>query len=311
VSDQLVSVFMGTPRFAVPALEALAEASELRLVVTQPDRPTGRGRRREPPPVKVAAEARGIEVIQPEVVKGKRFARRIAELKPDLVVTAAFGRMLGPSLLDTPGLGCVNVHASLLPRHRGAAPINRAILAGDVVTGVSIARMVEELDAGPVLHRLETEIGPDETAGELSERLAVLGAEALVDVVTRFGEFEPVAQDPAAVTWAPMLAKRDGVIEWSRSAAELHDHVRGMHPWPCATTVLDGESLKVHCAAVVEGPARASTPGTVIRHSKLGLDVGCGEGVLRLLELQLPGKKRLDAQQFHAGRRVAEGAVLG
>jgi methionyl-tRNA formyltransferase len=311
VSERLVSVFMGTPRFAVPALEALAEASELRLVVTQPDRPAGRGRRLEPPPVKIAAEALEVEVIQPEVVKGKRFAGRIAGLQPDLLVTAAFGRILGPSLLAVPRLGCLNVHASLLPRYRGAAPISRAILAGDTSTGVSITRMVEELDAGPVFHRIEIEIGPDETAGELSERLSRLGAEALVEVLTRFDELEPFEQSPDEVSWAPALEKRDGVIDWSRPAGELHNHVRGMHPWPCATTTLDGTRLKVHRAMVIEGAARSERPGTVLQNSSLGLDVACGQGVLRLLELQLPGRKRLDARQFYAGRFARIGTILG
>jgi len=311
VGATLVSVFMGTPRFAVPALEALSEATRIALVVTQPDRPAGRGRVLEPPPIKVAAEALGIEVAQPAVVKGRRFADRIASLGPDLLVTAAFGRLLGRSLLAVPRFGCLNVHASLLPRHRGAAPINRAILAGDERTGVSIIGMVEQLDAGPVYHAVETEIGPDETAGELSERLALLGAEALRHVIAHVGEIEPAEQDPAGVSWAPSLAKADGAIDWSRTAAELHDHVRGMHPWPCAATVLDGEPLKVHRARVAADMSGPSRPGTVLAHSAAGLDVACGDGALRLLALQLPGRKRLDAAQFHAGRRVDVGTVLG
>lgn len=311
MSERLVSVFMGTPRFAVPALETLARTSDLRLAVTQPDRRAGRGRRLEPPPVKVAAEALGVEVIQPEIVKGKRFAARIAELEPDLLVTAAFGRLLGPSLLAVPRRGCINVHASLLPRYRGAAPINRAILAGDAETGVSIIRMVDELDAGPVYHSLRTAIDPEETAGELSERLALLGAEALAHVVARLDELEPVEQDPDRVSWAPMLEKGDGVIDWSRRADELHNHVRGMHPWPCGVTTLDGEQLKVHRARVIEGAPGAGPPGSVVQHSAVGLDVACGEGVLRLLELQLPGRKRLDARQFHAGRVARVGTILG
>jgi methionyl-tRNA formyltransferase len=302
---------MGTPRFAVPALEALAEVSDLELVVTQPDRPSGRGRRLEPPPVKVVAEALGIDVIQPNVVKGRRFSRRIAELAPDLLVTAAFGRILGPSLLAVPRLGCVNVHASLLPRYRGAAPISRAILAGEARSGVSIVRMVEELDAGPVYYTREVDIDPGETAGELSERLARLGAEALVEVVPRLGDLEPVEQDPDEVSWAPMLEKSEGTIDWSRTAKELHDHVRGMHPWPCAVTFLDRAPLKVHRARILEGGPGDAPPGTVVGHTALGLDVACGSGVLRLLDLQLPGRKRLDARQFHAGRRVDVGVRLG
>lgn len=307
----MTSVFMGTPRFAVPTLETLARISDLRLVVTQPDRPAGRGRRLEPPPAKIAAAALGIEVVQPPKIKGRRFAGQIAALEPDVLVTAAFGRILGRRLLGVPRLGCLNVHASLLPRYRGAAPINWAILKGEVRTGVSIIRMVEELDAGPVFHEIETRIGPDETAEELTDRLSLLGAAALAEVLEHLEDTAPVEQDPAAVSWAPVLHKADGIIDWQRSAEDLHNHVRGMHPWPCATTSIGGQPLKIHRAAVLDRRSSPGRPGAVLLHSGDGLDVACGSGVLRLLELQLPGKKRLDAQQFHAGRQIPEGTVLG
>jgi methionyl-tRNA formyltransferase len=302
---------MGTPDFAVPALRRLAEISDVRLVITQPDRPVGRGRKLEPPPVKRAAQSLGIEVVQPAVVKGRRFAKQIATVAPDVLVTAAFGRILGRALLDTPRLGCLNVHASLLPAYRGAAPINHAILAGERRTGVSIMRMDEGLDTGPVYRTASVEIGSDETAGALTVRLAELGAEVLARVLADLEELEPRPQDEARASWAPMLKKSDGRIDWRRPARELHDLVRGVHPWPGATTTLEGKPLKVHRAVVLDGPEPGAPAGTVLRHSALGLDVACGSGALRLLELQLPGKKRLPARAFHAGRPVASGAVLG
>jgi folate-dependent phosphoribosylglycinamide formyltransferase PurN len=205
-----VSVFMGTPEFAVPVLEALARVSELRLVVTQPDRPVGRGRRLESPPVRLAAAGLGIDVVQPERVKGRAFARQIAGVAPDVLVTAAYGRILGRRLLAIPRVVCLNVHASLLPQWRGAAPINWAIVNGESRSGVSIVRMVEALDAGPVYRFAGVDIGPDETAGELSARLARLGAETLVEVLGRLGELDPAPQDESRVSWAPMLKTRAG-----------------------------------------------------------------------------------------------------
>jgi methionyl-tRNA formyltransferase len=311
LSARLASVFMGTPDFAVPVLGALARVSDLRLVVTQPDRPVGRGRRVEPPPVKVAAAELGVPLIQPPKVTGRRFAARIATREPDVLVTAAFGRILGRKLLVVPRLGCLNVHASLLPSYRGAAPINWAILNGEPRTGVSIVKMVEQLDAGPVYRTAETAIEPDESAGELSVRLSRLGADALVEVLEHLGDLEPAAQDEALVSWAPLLKKADGVIDWALAADRLGDHVRGMHPWPCASTLVDGQQLKVHRARVLRADGTQGTPGTVLRHSSEGLDVACGRGTLRLVDLQLPGKKRLDARQFHAGRQIPAGTGLG
>lgn len=311
MTDKLITVFMGTPAFAVPSLEVLARLTDLRLVITQPDRPAGRGRRMEPPPVKVVAAGLGIEVVQPDIVKGKRFAAEIGSRSPDLIVTAAFGRILGKSLLATPPLGCINVHASILPRYRGAAPINRAIVNGEKETGVSIMRMDEGLDSGPVFVTSSVEILPDETAGDLTDRLARLGAQALADLLPGLGSIDPVIQDHGAATHAPPIRKQDGEIPWGAAARKLHDHVRGFHPWPCASTVLDGSPLKVHRTAVVEESGNHGDVGVVLSHTPNGLDVACGEGVLRLLDLQLPGKKRLDPGAFHAGRRVPVGTMLG
>ena len=310
MKKKLITVFMGTPDFAVPTLRALAGSTELVLVVTQPDRPVGRGRKMGAPPVKVVAIDLGIAVIQPEVIKGKRFASKIADLKPDLLVTAAYGRILGTSLLATPPLGCLNVHASLLPKLRGAAPINWAIINGDEEAGVSIMAMDEGLDTGSVYKSTAVQIGPQETAGDLTGRLAELGATVLMEVLDEIGESEPIPQDRSLATHAPALYKKDGRMDWAKSAAVLHAHVRGMHPWPCASTLLEGQSIKVHGARVVSLDGSAGKAGEVTAHTADGVDVACGKGVLRLTALQLPGKKRLGAAQFITGCRIERGTVL-
>ena len=311
MKKKLVTVFMGTPDFAVPTLRARAGSTELVLVVTQPDRPVGRGRKMGAPPVKVAALDLGIVVIQPEVVRGKRFASRIADLKPDLLVTAAYGRILGRSLLATPPLGCLNVHASLLPTLRGAAPINWAIINGDKEAGVSIMAMDEGLDTGPVYKSMAVQIGSQETAGDLTGRLSELGAVVLMEVLDEIGEIESVPQDHSLATHAPALCKEDGRMDWAESATRLHAHVRGMHPWPCASTLLEGQPIKIHGARVVSFDGIAGQAGEVMAHTADGVDVACGKGVLRLTVLQLPGKKRLEAARFIAGCRIENGTVLG
>ena len=307
------SIFFGTPQFSVPILRALAGATDLRLVVTQPARPSGRGRGRRPDPPAVARAAGelGITVIQPERVAGKAFAARIREVGPDLLVTAAYGKLLGRGLLAAPRLECLNVHASLLPAFRGAAPIARAILHGATETGVSIMRMAAELDAGPVFFREVVAIRTDETTGELTARLAEIGAAALVRLVEGLPGIEPQEQDHSRATWAPALRKEEGLMDWVRDAATLHAHVRGMHPWPGAFTVMGGEPLKIHRTAVVERESAFGAAGTALEHSAAGLDVACGKGVLRLLELQRPGRKRLGPAAFFAGRRIEAGRVLG
>ncbi len=304
-------VFFGTPKFAVPIMRALAMATDIRLVVTQPDRPVGRGRQMESPPVARAARELGIETLQPERVAGRSFASIVREREPDLLVTAAYGKLLGRGLLEAPSLECLNVHASLLPAYRGAAPVARAILDGVERTGVSIIRMAAELDAGPVFLREAVAVRPEETTGELTARLAEVGAEALLRVVGDLPGIEPEEQEHSLATWAPALRKEEGSVNWSRSATVLHAHVRGMHPWPSAFSGLDGEPLKIHRAAVIEADGSFGAPGTVLGHSVEGLDVACGWGVLRLLDLQLPGKKRLDPKAFYSGRRLETGRLLG
>jgi len=312
VISRIRTIFFGTPDFAVPIFELLAKETQVVLVVSQPDRPSGRGRKLVSTPVKRKAIELGIECLQPDVVKGKRFAARIAEYSPDFIITAAFGRILGPALLSVPNKESLNVHASLLPRHRGAAPINWAVLSGDHETGVSIMRMEQGLDSGPVYNRVSTPISVDETAGELFERLALLGAQALVDTIGRFDMLEAVPQDHGIATLAPMLKKADGAIDWTASAGVLANHVCGMSPWPCAFSLLNGEPFKVYRAIVGDDiSTQGMRPGQVVHLSKKGVFVVCGDGVLQLLELQVAGRKRLSAEQFLAGTRIEIGAQLG
>jgi methionyl-tRNA formyltransferase len=303
-------VFLGTPEFAVPILRALAREMTVVLVVSQPDRPTGRGRKLVPPPVKTAALELGLPVIQPDIVKGRRFASRIAQYKPDFIVTAAFGRILGPSLLGVAAKESLNVHASLLPKYRGAAPVNWAILSGDGETGVSIMRMEEELDAGPVYHTVKTPIDPNETTGVLLGRLSQLGAESVVQVIEHFATHIPEPQEHGQATFAPMLKKSDGVMDWCRSATSLHNHIRGMSPWPSATTLFNGEKLKIHASVVLHSDPAGASPGTILSISKEGIDVACKPGVLRLTELQAPGRKRLYVRDFLAGKKMEPGETF-
>ncbi len=307
---RLTTVFLGTPEFAVPVLDMLAESTRLALVITQPDRPSGRGRKMAPPPVMVRARELGVEAVQPEIVKGAKFTQFVSGYQPDVIVTAAFGRLLGAGLLSLPGYGCLNVHASILPRYRGAAPINHAILNGETRTGVSIMRMVAELDAGPVFRVGELDIGDDETAGELTVRLATMGAVTLRDVLARLDELVPVPQDTAAATFAPPICKEDGRIDWHRGAEQIARQVRGLHPWPCAFTFWNGAPLKVHTARAESG-AGDHAPGTVIFHAADGIRVACGSGVLVLRDVQMPGKKRLTPAQFFSGVRLSSGSFLG
>jgi methionyl-tRNA formyltransferase len=304
------AIFFGTPELAATCLEAVCEVAEVVLVVTQPDRPSGRGMKLTPPPVKLLAEQRGIEVIQPRKVRTPEFAERLAAQRADVAVVVAYGRILPPAVLAAPSLGCVNVHASLLPKLRGAAPIQWAILSGETRTGVCLMQMDEGLDTGPVLACKSLEIGPEETAGELSERLARLGAELLREELPRFlrGELEPKPQDRAGATLAPILTKDHGQVDWHRSARELHDLVRGAHPWPGAFAFLGGQRVKLHRTHVLVPHGHHGEPGAIVRADRHGVEVACGAGVLVLDELQPEGKRRMSAEQFCAGARLQQGA---
>lgn len=304
------AIFFGTPQLAVPSLLAVHEIAEIVQVVCQPDRRSGRGMKLRPPPVKVEAARLGLDVIQPRRVKRPAFAEKLRALEADVAVVIAYGRILPRAVLDAPRRGCVNVHASLLPRWRGAGPIQWAIVHGDERTGVCLMQMDEGMDTGPVLARESTPIDPDETAAELGARLAEMGAELLRRELPRWvaGEIEPQVQDHAKATAAPLISKEDGRIQWNASARAVHDRIRGLHPWPGAFTELDGATVKVHRTRLAEG---SGEPGTVLRASGEGIVVACGEGAVAIHELQLQGKRRLAAQAFLAGHAIEPGTRFG
>ena len=298
-------VFAGTPEFAVPCLRAAAQRNEVVAVYTQPDRPAGRGRALAPSPVKREALLRGIEVVQPENFKSQLAREALAALKPDLLVVVAYGLILPQAVLDIPTHGCWNVHASLLPRWRGAAPSQRAIQAGATQTGVCLMQMEKGLDTGPVLLRQSLDIGPDEIGGQLHDRLAALGAQVLADGLglLRAG-IHPVAQPQPAegVTYAHKLDKAEARLDWSRPATELAATVRAFNPWPMAEAQLAGERVRVH-GAVALPLGHGATPGTLLLAGRDGIDVACGEGALRIRVLQRDGGKVITAADYINGRR--------
>jgi methionyl-tRNA formyltransferase len=303
---------MGTPRFAGTILEALlARPDPVVGVVCQPDRPRGRGLAVEPQEVKTLALAHGLAVLQPERVRDPSFLDALRALAPDLVVVAAYGRILPRTILDLPPQGCINVHASILPRHRGAAPIAHAIMAGDQVTGVSIMVMTEEMDAGDVLLVREIAVRPDDTTATLTDRLALLGGEAIGAAIDglKTGALRRMPQPADGITLAPRIEREHARLAWTRPAVELERLVRAMQPAPAAFTTLDGKVLKVHRAAIASA-GETGTPGTVVAAGPGGIDVATGAGSLRLLEIQLEGKRRLDAAAFLAGHRVPPGTCL-
>jgi methionyl-tRNA formyltransferase len=298
-------VFMGTPEFAVPTLRRLASLCDVALVITQPDKPAGRGRTLTPPPVKVAAMEFGIPVLQPRRVREPEVLDAVARLAPDVAVTAAYGQLLPQALLDIPRRGCLNVHASLLPRWRGAAPIHRAVMAGDSETGVTLMRMVQALDAGPVLGMRRLPIGPDDNTGVIHDRLAALGAELVAELLPPYlaGELEPVPQPEEGVTYAERIRPEDEWIHWDRPAAQVHNHVRGLCPWPGASTLVNGERLKVwRTARSVVTPGETAPPGTVVAQGD-GVFAACGDGWLRLEEVQPAGRRRMTAVDWWRGLR--------
>ena len=305
-------VFMGTPEFAVPSLKALLDAGYGVVgVFTQPDRPVGRGHKLAACPVKKLAVERGVPVYQFERLRNEEGLACLRALAPDIVVTAAFGQILSQALLDVPKMGTVNVHASLLPAYRGAAPINWCILNGETRTGVTTMLTDAGVDTGAMLLRRETDIGEVETAAELSVRLSQLGAELLIETLKGYiaGEIAPIPQDERLASRQPMLKKEMGLIDWTRSAKEIACQARGLDPWPSAYTDYLGGTLKIYRACPVEGEG---DPGTVLRSSaKEGLFVACGEGALEVLEMQAPGGKRMSARAYLAGKKIEPGTKFG
>lgn len=304
-------IFMGTPDFACPTLRKLIDLNEnLVAVVTQPDRPKGRGQKLMPPPVKELAVKHGIPVYQPLKVREADFVELIRRLEPDVIVVVAFGQILPKALLDIPQHGCINVHASLLPRYRGAAPLNWCIINGETETGATTMLMDPGLDTGPMLLQKKTDIGENEDIVSLHDRMAVLGAELLAETLSRLqaGDITPQPQSNENTCYASMLKKEDGLIDWHKDARAIHDQVRGMSVWPGAYTFLGEQVLKIYRTLVGSG---SGTPGTVLKSSKGQLEVACLSGSLFIQELQLSGKKRLDIGSFLAGFQIAEGALLG
>lgn len=307
-------VFFGTPAFAVASLEALTEFTDVVAVVCQPDKPAGRGNVVTPPPTKTFAQARGIPVVQPVKLRDGTFAAWLREQSPDVAVVVAYGRILPPDVLAVPTHGCLNVHASVLPRHRGAAPINWAILSGDDETGVTLMLMDAGLDTGPMLSIRRTPIGLDETAEDLFARLSHMGAALLREDLNHHlaGMLPPVAQDGALATHAPPLTREMSRIDWKRSARQVHDQVRGLQPWPGAWTTLGARRLIVGRTALDDPPAvLGGAPGEVVSVTRDRVWVATADGLVALTELQLEGKKRMSVREFTAGHPMRAGAVLG
>lgn len=304
-------IFMGTPEFACPTLQKLIDRGEnLIAVITQPDRPKGRGQKLTPPPVKELAEKHSIPVYQPNKVRDPEFVNLIREMQPEIIVVVAFGQILPKSLLEIPKHGCINVHASLLPRYRGAAPLNWCIINGESETGVTTMMMDVGLDTGDMLLVERTALDDNEDIASLHDRMSLMGAELLAKTLDMIDQGQLVRhpQDNSESCYAAMLKKEDGTINWESEAGTIHNLVRGLAVWPVASTTIDNQVLKIYKSRRGEG---SGNPGTVLQASKGVFEVACKSGSLFLLEMQLAGKKRLDCSSFLAGYPVAEGNLLG
>ena len=307
-------IYAGTPEFAVPALAAIISAGhDIKLVLTQPDRPSGRGMKLKQSPVKTLALQHGIEVFQPETLKDAEVQKRIINTQADVMLVAAYGLIIPTLLLQSPNLGCYNIHASLLPRWRGAAPIQRAILAGDKETGITIMEVVPALDAGAMVIKEALPISEQDTAQTLHDQLAEIGARLMIQVINtleRDGKVQATAQQESLVTYAHKLEKAEAAMDWTRSANEISRQIRAFNPFPVAQTLLHDETCRIWMAQALLAPAPVGTlPGTIIDTSA-GIDVSCGNGVLRITELQMPGGKRMLAKDFLKGHPLQIGEKL-
>ncbi|CAN7435572.1 methionyl-tRNA formyltransferase [Rossellomorea sp. LjRoot5] len=308
-------IFMGTPDFSVPVLQSLIdEKYDVIAVVTQPDRPVGRKRTLTPPPVKVAAEKHGIPVYQPEKIKNEEELNQVLDLKPDLIVTAAFGQILPNALLEAPKYGCINVHASLLPELRGGAPIHYSILQGKGKTGITIMYMVEKLDAGDIISQVEVEIEERDHVGTLHDKLSAAGARLLIDTIPPLlaGEISPVKQDDSKATFARNIKREQEKIDWAKDGEEIYNHIRGLHPWPVAYTTLDDSVMKVWWGEKVS--VTPSSPGEIIGIEEDGFVVSTGNSTgIKITDLQPSGKKRMSAKDYlrGAGAHLKAGLMLG
>lgn len=303
-------LFIGTPDFAVPCLEKLIEdGHNIVGVLTQPDKPQGRKMKLTPPPVKELALKNNLEVYQPESLKNEAIKPLLEQKQPELIVVVAYGKILPKYVLDFPKYGCINVHGSLLPRWRGAAPIQWSIISGDKTAGVTTMKMSEGLDTGDMLLKYETEIGQTETAGELFDRLALSGAELLHDTIEQIDSIVPEVQDESKANYAHMLDKQIAQIDWSKSNKEIDCLIRGLNPWPIALTTLNGERLKIYSASPQNENGKA---GEVLKADpKTGLLVACGQGSILLNEIQAVGGKRMNAKDYLRGHKIEVGSILG
>ena len=304
-------VFMGTPDFARTALEALIKAGhKIVLVVTQPDKPKGRSGKLQISDVKDCAIKNGIEVFQPEKIKEESSVSFLKSIDADIYVVAAFGQIISKEILDIPRYGCINIHASLLPKYRGAAPIQQAILDGEKVTGVTIQQMNTGVDTGDILLQREYAISDDETGGSLFDRLSILGADLVIEALDLIekGKIIPRPQDESKATHCGKIKKDMGLIDWSWSATKIERYIRGLNPWPSAYTYMDGRQLKIWKAYVSDEKGECAT---VLKVDKKSITIGCGEGSVRVLEVQLEGKKRMEMSAFLLGNRILEGDRIG
>ena len=312
MSETLKIVYMGTPEFAVPPLKALVNSGyDISLVVTQPDKAKGRGKKLQPTPVKEEALSQGLNVSQPEKIRSNdEFLEKLRDISPDIIILAAYGKILPKELLDIPSSGCINIHASLLPRFRGAAPIQRAILEGDERTGITLMYMEEGLDTGDMIAKSETNIG-NKTADELHDELADMGAELLIEYLPHIisGDIFPEKQSDELSCYAPMISKNDGFIDFSKDAAYVERQIRAMDSWPTAFTYMNGQQMKIKKAVV--GVDVKEVPGTVVKADKDGIVIACGRGSIVVKLLQMPGKRVMTADEYLRGNSIKQGLVLG
>lgn len=304
-------VYMGTPLFSVPALEALLKGpDEILAVVTQPDKPRGRGRKILPTPVKEVAIRHGLKLFQPEKVSREEFIEEIRRLKPDLLVVCAFGQILPQRLLDVPGIMPINIHGSLLPKYRGAAPIQRAILNGEKETGITIMRMDAGMDTGPMLLKRTLPINEDTTFGKLSEDMAQLGARALMDALDLLekGELKEEPQPDEGISYAPPIKKEELKIDWNNTAQRIHCQIRAFDPFPCAYSIYDRQRVRVFSPKIIDLETNKDIPGTVLETLPKGIVIQTGKGTLMIQEIQWPGKKRLKVEEFLRGRKIPIGS---
>jgi len=306
-------VYMGTPEFAVPALQSIYNAGHnIVLAVTQPDKPRDRGKKLQPTPVKFTAENLGIPVMQPEKLKGNiEFLKAVSHLKPDLIVVVAYGRILPAELLEIPKYGCINIHGSLLPKYRGAAPIQRAVLSGDEETGVTLMYMSQGMDEGDMIAARSTPIDR-KTAGELHDELAAMGAAILVETLPAIeaGTVKRQKQDDSLATYAPMIFKKDGLVDFSRSAVEIERQIRAMNPWPGANTYYKSEQIKLLSAEICDFPGEG-VPGRITRADSEGIFIETAKGILQVTRIQMPGKRAMEVSEYLKGNKIEIGTVLG